>query len=208
MTLHEAEKQEGEGSLFVMNQARPVGNINMNYTTSRGTREALHLPISFIPIDVSMYGEKNAILHEPNFRRQIAAGNLVIVNPEDARDLIDNDPRAKKELNRINGLNNLSVEGEQQSDSIELDMGSDKPSTAEGEAPTGSETDPAIARFIDAIIERSNADVADEATEDLISDLDQKSTMLSADDLIHISDRSGRAEIKDWAINEFNNRGE
>ena len=191
ITIRAAE-EENDSRLFVLNRCNPLGNINMNVTSSNGEKHVITLPISPCPIDMTNWCEKNDILRTPIFRRLVAAGHIAIIETAQAADFVENDPRGQRETRRIFKAN---TEGDQflngNDGTIESTFSTAAPKTLAEEV--GAQA-PDI--FIESIVVRSKSEDAD----DLISELDSRLNTLTLNDIEYLSNHAHAPAIKAWAV--------
>lgn len=195
LTLSEALKSDSP-NLYVVNQAHKVangnhGNITMNVHSNSRT-VGVSIPHTWIPVDLTTQAPRADILAEPNFRRIVQRGAVVIVETTSAEKFMqDNDPKSYKELQRI-----LNVFSDVESD---LQANSNAPQTNELtiQVPGGvssSNVDP----FVEAIVIRAESEPAD----DLISELTARmqSEGLNSNQIQYIMDNVSSPDIKEWCV--------
>ncbi len=181
LTVSQAEKVESS-ALHVMNKATPRGNINFTITAANNQRTGMQVPITWIPIDLSNFAQKNDVLRDPNFRRLVAKGFLHIVDNDDAEKALLSD-KAIKETNRIY---DISEDLETLESNIEVPVDDQ----INAQAPAGVENP-----FIQNIILRSTS----ESAEDLISELDGRLDTFTEADVIALMDGVSSQDLKQWA---------
>lgn len=187
ITIVASERDKEDSRLFVLNRSNPAGNINFNVTDGNGGRIVITIPLTACPIDLSNYSEKESILKNPDFRRLVARGFVVLVNNEQAHKFVTEDPRGIKETRRIYGVIEEGIDSEIELGTIQDDV------TVESEAERlGLE---ASNPFIQNIILRS----VEEDSDDLISEIESKLHTLSRSDIMYIAQHANNSDLKAWA---------
>lgn len=191
LTVAQAEKLKDESRLFCLNRAE--GNLNFNITDSAGERKVITMPMTFCPIDLSNFAERPSILRNSDFRRLVAKQAILLIDNDEGEDFITNDPRGRSETAKIY---EVLVQGEDP----ELGYNDGHLDPADLAAKMGLEyANP----FINNIVVRSGSD---EDGQDLISEVDGKSHMLSTADFEYIANHSKNADLKAWASAEVEER--
>lgn len=182
LTVPQAEANK-DSRLFVLNKSEPRGNMNFNISDSSGTRLGIRVPITWIPVDLSNYGQKSDILRNHDFRRLCAKNFFHIIDPQDAEKFLEQ-PKAKAELAKILDIDNdLAPETKIPNVDKQVNAVVDE----------NKITNP----FIQNVILRSSS--ADENPEDLVAELDSKLDTLTRKDVEDLMNNTPKAEIKTWA---------
>lgn len=191
LTVAQAEKLKDESRLFCLNRAE--GNLNFNITDSAGERKVITMPMTFCPIDLSNFAERPSILRNSDFRRLVAKQAILLIDNDEGEDFITNDARGRSETAKIY---EVLVQGEDP----ELGYNDGHLDPADLAAKMGLEYGNP---FINNIVVRSGSD---EDGQDLISEVDGKSHMLSTADFEYIANHSKNADLKAWASAEVEER--
>lgn len=178
----QAEKADSS-QLFVLNKSNPRGNVNFVVVDAAQQKISVQVPVTFIPVDLSIFATKNDILRNPNFRRLIARGFVHIVSTDSAEEFLQ-DPRAQKEHNRIFDVLN---------EDNDLDFQAPVEESVNA-APPESKTE--VSQFVQNILLR----VAEEDTDDLITELETKLDTMSAADVQYLMDNTSSAALKEWCV--------
>lgn len=188
MTVGQAENHSGQ-ELYVMNNVRPSGNLNLNVTDQDGTRVTVVIPATAIPVDMSLFVGKKELLANRDFRRLHAKDSIFIVHPDDAALAIESNPRAKAELKRLLSENSVSLESTKTTDDdfVEMKLGT---SGVNREEVASKKLDP----FVVALPDR----IQSEDPADLLADLENRAHTLTVDDLEYVA-----ANVNDPAIKQF-----
>jgi len=196
ITLQAAQADTAELSLFVMNRTKPAGNINMTVTGDDGISQTVVIPTTFIPVDMSNFVSKAALLRSTVFRRLVASGSVVLVDPNNARDAIENDPRAAREAKRLVSIN-AAVNSTDDPGFIEMDSSGAVSEEKRAQATAGDEEDAGqqINPFAIGIVSRANSgdDIAD-----LICDLESHAHTLEIVDFDYIMTNVSDQTLKSW----------
>src|SRR5690606_7211706 len=196
ITLQAAQADTAELSLFVMNRTKPAGNINMTVTGDDGISQTVVIPTTFIPVDMSNFVSKAALLRSTVFRRLVASGSVVLVDPNNARDAIENDPRAAREAKRLVSIN-AAVNSTDGPGVIEMDYSGVVSEEKRSQATAGDEEDAGqqINPFAIGIVSRANSgdDIAD-----LICDLESHAHTLEIVDFDYIMTNVSDQTLKSW----------
>lgn len=178
LTLREAELIKDDSRLFVLNRANPEGNINLN-VTSDGQRIAVVIPMTFVPIDMSNFAQRQALLGNTDFRKLIAKGAVQLVDNDEAEALVTTDKRCIAETAKL--YNTVFTD-------TEVD---DANSQAQSR---GIEAENA---FIQSLLLRAGND--DEDVADLISEAEAKLHTLKKSDIEYVANHATSQEMKQWA---------
>lgn len=192
ITVQQAEKEE-DSRLFVLNRSGATGNagnVNFNVTNADGQRDVITVPIAGVPLDMSMFAEKNLILRNAAFRRLVASQYLAIVNTEEAADFVTNDPYGKSETAKV--LRMLSDSDSDLADPIDSVTIDTKKTSGDSANQGQKEPSP----FVASLLSRAEAG---EPSDDLISELDAKYHSMSQDDLAYVANNCVDAQVKAWA---------
>lgn len=181
-SIAQAEKAD-TSSLFVLNKSNPRGNVNFVVVDSGQQKISVQVPVTFIPVDLSVFSERSDVLRNPHFRRLIARGYLHIVSSDSAEKFME-DPRARKEHDRVFDV---------LTDEHEMDFQAPVEQSVNASPPeSGTE----VSTFVQNILLR----VAQEDEEDLILDLERKLDTLNKNDVQYLMDNSSSAKIKSWCV--------
>ena len=183
LTIAQAEKVEGS-SIFVLNKSNPKGNVNFVVTDMAQQKISVQVPVTFVPVDLSMFATKEDVLRNPNFRRLIARNFLHIVTSESAEEFLA-DPSATKEHNRIFDV--------LQDDSSSLEASFNAP-VSESVNATAPEAEGEVSQFVQNILLRAAAENID----DLIVELEGKLDTMSPEDVTYLLNNTSDAGLKTW----------
>jgi hypothetical protein len=188
LTVQEAERsmRDGDSMLYVMNSSNPRGNINMTIDGANGTRQTITIPITDIPVDLSIQAVKRFILESPEFRRTFARGFLKIVSSEDAENLFANDDKARQRQAKLYNTIDMAA-----STDLEIVQASGDSSVINKIPAT--QLDP----FIVNLVIRSNQ--GEEEADALIQELGARADLLSLNDLQYVVANSQNSELKEQA---------
>jgi hypothetical protein len=183
LTVPQAEAEK-DSRLFVLNKSTPTrGNINFNITDISGQRIGMRVPVTWVPLDLTNFGQKSDIIRNPDFRRMVAKNMIHIVSAASAEAFLSSS-KAEKELNRILDIN-VDLAPEEKAPSIDKQINAQVPAEVQAQASP----------FIQNIILRSNS----EPHGDLITELEGKLDTLSIQDVEMLMNNTSKAEIKTWA---------
>lgn len=194
--FHIAEKNEaGETSLFVMNRVKPEGNLNITVSDQSGQRITVTIPMTFIPVDMSLFIDRKSLLSNQDFRRLCASGGAVIIDPDDARAAIEEHPGAKKELQRILMANRAGADFSNQTEEyVDMEGGGNVAARRQAQKEPVAEASP----FVVQLVFRSKEGTED--VQDLISDLEQRSHSLELNDLEYILQHAENETLKQYVV--------
>lgn len=178
LTVAQSEKSE-DTQLFVINKSNPAGNVNFVVSDSNNNRTAVQVPITFIPMDLTLFAKKNDVLGDPNFRKLVARGFLHIVDTEDAEKFLET-PKAKEELNKVLGV----INNEDDAFQPPVDQ------SVNAEAPEKEN----VSQFAKNILLRTQ----EEDVANLISELESKIHTLTINDIQYIMDNTANNQLKTW----------
>lgn len=99
MTLDQCA-QHKSGSVYILNLTKPAGQVMMEVHDGLGGKDVMVLAPTWIPIDVTMFSTKEAILKSPKFREYVMAGLLAIIDPKEAEAILKR-PDAASEQERV-----------------------------------------------------------------------------------------------------------
>lgn len=192
LTIRQAETNN-DSRLYVINQANPRGNINITITGTGGERHTLHIPVTFIPVDLSNQAEKELILKNPNFRRIHAKGLIAIVDGDDAEKFLQR-PEIAREFARIYGDHALlpNAAGHVDISTVQDTLTPGEQATVEDRALASG-----ISPFVVNMIGRAESG---ESPADLIADLDAQLTTLDIASVRFLADNTTVPQIKEWAV--------
>lgn len=178
LTLREAELIKDDSRLFVLNRANPEGNINLN-VTSDGQRIAIVIPMTFVPIDMSNFAQRQALLNNTDFRKLIAKGAVQLVDNDEAHKLVTTDARCIKETaNLYNSVFTDTEVGDANDQAQNIGLEAKNP-------------------FIQSLLLRAGND--DEDVADLISEAEAKMHTLTKSDIEYVANNATSQEMKQWA---------
>jgi hypothetical protein len=188
LTVQDAERalRDGDTMLYVLNTSNPRGNINMTIDGANGSRQTITIPITDIPVDLSVQSVKRFILESPEFRRTYARGFIKIVDSNEAESLFANDEKARQRQAKL--YNSIDMSG---STDVEIMQAQDN-KEAINKMPA-TQLDP----FIVNLVIRSNN--GDEEADTLIQELGARVDLLSLNDLQYIVSNSQSSELKETA---------
>lgn len=84
--------------LFVINTtSKPFGNVCINVIGETGKSEAIFIPNTRLPIDITTEVHASVILRSAEFRRMIKTGKLAIVSNESVMKYMASNPHARTE---------------------------------------------------------------------------------------------------------------
>ena len=192
LLLRDAELTiDKDSSLYVMNRTNEPGAINMTCTDRNGVRIPVVIPNTFIPIDMSNFVPKENLLRDSSFRKLVQSGAVIIVHSEDAENAIKNNPRAKKEQDRIYAVN-ADLQDDVGSGGEFVEIGTERNREPERVITENDN----IAPFALGVVERSK-DSGDDV-QDILSDIESRAYSLTANDLDYITNNVSSVEIKDF----------
>lgn len=181
LTVSQSEKDQGS-QLYVLNKSNPRGNVNFVVVDNAQQKISVQVPVTFIPVDLSVFGTKDDILRNPNFRRLIARGFLHIISTESAEEFLQ-DERAQKEHNRIFDV--------LQDDN---DLSFNAPVEEQVNAAPPESEDKEVSQFVQNILLRAG----EENVGDLITELEAKLDTMSMGDVQYLMDNTSSSELKGW----------
>lgn len=194
LTVSQAEALKDDSRLYVLNRTdNPVGNINITVVGDDGQKTTVVVFATFIPMDMSNYISKGALLRAPEFRKLVANKIIVLVDADEAEALIENSPRAKREQKRILSTSGFEFDGDDTHVEVDLNTRETKPNAPEQN----------VQPFVLAIIDREN----NEDAGDLLVELDSRSGNLTIDDVSYLMANTKQPTIKTWSadmIRELN----
>lgn len=195
-TVAQALAATNDIHLFVMNIKRPKGNINMTVKGDDGMQQGVVIPDTFIPVDMSLFINRENLLNNQHFRRLIARGDaVVLVTTEDAQKAIATTPSAEKELKRLLSENSTYVAEEETSDFITMKASDSTPN------PQGlEETIPNLNRFAMGIVQQAAEGVD---TGDLLLDIERSLDDLTLNDLEYICAKVEDPALKQWIVDKI-----
>jgi hypothetical protein len=173
-------EESSSSSVYVFNHSKPRGNINFVVTDAAGRNIGVQIPVTFIPVDLSMYCVKSDLLRTPNFRRLATMGVFDIIESSSAEAMLK-DPKARAEFNRIHDViaRDEAVFQAPVSDSINAE-------------PPKSENE--ISTFIQNMVLRATS----EPLEGLISELEGKLDTFSVKDIEYLQENTANVALKEW----------
>lgn len=191
ISIRDAEVSD-DSRLFVLNRSNPAANVNFNITDSAGARQVITVPVTSAPVDLANFAEKVSVLRDPTFRRLVAKGLFKLVEPNQAQEFIDTDPRGIAETKRI-----YEVIEEGNDPILGVDVAGDESHARSLSEKLGVQSENP---FVENIVGRSKGE---EDPADLISEIDGKLHTLSLADLEYISKHAGHADIKSYAAEQL-----
>lgn len=180
-TVNQAEKADSS-QIFVLNKSNPRGNVNFVVVDNAQQKISVQVPVTFVPVDLSVFSTKEDVLRNPNFRRLIARGFLHIISTESAEEFLK-DERAAKEHNRIFDVLQEDVDLEFQAP-VEDQINAAPPETKDAQ----------VNQFVQNILLRA----ASENDDDLITELESKLDTLTLTDVNYLMDNTSSATLKAW----------
>jgi hypothetical protein len=87
-------------SVWVLNSARPVGNLHISVPNGMGQNLTVSVLVSWVPQDLTTQATKASVLSSPVFRRMLAKKMLTIISEESAMALLS-EPDAAAEQARL-----------------------------------------------------------------------------------------------------------
>lgn len=103
MTISQVE-QEKSSSVWVINTSSKdhsgKGIINLTIVEGNGSPSVVRIPVTDIPVDLTLQATKSALMMSPNFRRIVASRIVALVSDDEAIKLLDND-QARAEQRRL-----------------------------------------------------------------------------------------------------------
>lgn len=190
LTIPQAEKAD-DSCLYVLNRTKPRGNINLVISNNHGTRDAVRVPISRVPLDLTTQAVKQNILQSPEFRRSVAKGTIVIISTDSAEELFLNDSAAQKEREEMFDsiqVSGVSVEDAQSApemslaDQVALETGG----AAVNESTSGVEIDPFFVNLIMRAQPESLESNSGDTLEGIIQEMNSRADMLDEPTLNYI----------------------
>jgi hypothetical protein len=178
-TVTEAENASSS-SVFVLNRSNPRGNINFVVTDAAGRNIGVQIPVTFIPVDLSMFCVKSDLLRTPTFRRLSVMGAFDIIESSSAEKMLK-DPKARAEFNRIN-------------DVLARDDSMFQATVAESINAEPPKSENTISTFIQNLVLR----VSSEPLGPLISELEGKLDTFSVQDIKYLQENTSNSELKAW----------
>lgn len=196
MTVMEA-LADNSPHLYIMNRVAEdpklvAGNINLNVKSDDGGMTVIVIPATFIPVDMSLFISKENLLKNQAFRRLDAANKISIINPEDAQNAIESNPRAKKEVLRILNINSAHG-GRTAGDGPEM---IEMRPTKNGAGDTDLAPLQNINPFAIGIVQRSKTD----DVADLMADIESRAHTLEVSDLEYIASNVEDATLKQFIV--------
>lgn len=163
LSLRELEEQE-DGSLFVLNNTEPRGEIIFNVTMGKGRDYTVVVPDTWIPFDLSSQARKSEIIDSPDFRRAITKRYIVVVSTKSADKFMRNNEYAEAELERVYnkaGGQNTIAENSDRNPNTKQTNKIDAIKQAASGVPAEQAVDTAISGAVIQIIARSNSEGED-----------------------------------------------
>jgi len=87
ISIGESEKDESS-SVWVLNSSDPKGNINFSVSDGMGGQVVIHLPVTWIPMDLTTQATKATILASPRFRNLLAQKMIQLVSAQYAESVM------------------------------------------------------------------------------------------------------------------------
>lgn len=210
ITLSEAEKQLKESlSLYLINNHKPAIQINLNYTRTNGKTDVVAIPKTQIPLDMSVLSDVRSLIEDPQFRKLIARGSLVLVDTKQSEELIASNPHARKELNRVLSLNNVEgFDDTSEDDDIEIGIDASGLESKDVVDPDGNVDYTAlnVSPQVETALIRCEASEEDESSEDILADMQMREDDLEDRDLHALVRYAKRGLLKEWASGVLNER--
>lgn len=103
ITISQLE-QSSTSSVWVLNtsggKGQGKGIVNITIIEGNGRPTVVRIPVTFIPMDLTMQATKTALTMSPDFRRLCASRVITLISEDDATKALDND-KARTEQNRL-----------------------------------------------------------------------------------------------------------
>lgn len=189
LTIPQAEQKmrEGDSMLYVLNTSNPRGNINMTIDSGNGSRQTITVPITDIPVDLSIQAVKRFILESPEFRRTHARGFVKIVDSAASEQLFATNEKARtKQAKLYQSLDLVPMSD------MEI-VQSTASEEVKNKMPVGNQVDP----FVANLVLRSSAGQEDPDT--LVQELSARTDIITVPDLQYIVSNSQLSELKEAA---------
>jgi len=100
VSLRTIENDNKVTSIWAINNTNPRGVINISMPDGLGGTTIMTIPITWIPVDLTTQATKESLLKSPSFRRLVTAGNIGLIDEEQADEIMSSDG-AKEEATRV-----------------------------------------------------------------------------------------------------------
>lgn len=122
ISIAQAESNSSS-SLWVLNttdrKGASKGVFLFTVANGQGRQVTVRVPCTISPVDLSTQATKASILTEPEFRKAITAGVLVILSQEEV-DAMFNDSNVREEYARVTGANEF-VDNDNKTEAVQSD---------------------------------------------------------------------------------------
>jgi hypothetical protein len=180
MSIRDLENAKSS-SLWVLNNSggnkKMMGIINISVREGNGQLNTVRIPVTSIPVDLSIQATKDAILSNPQFRRVIMGKMLIAISDEQAESLLDND-QAREEQQRL------------------YSMGYDGPAELPEASPEFKSALNADTGNISGLALNLAHSNTPETEDQLVATLRNNQKALSSEDLSYIVNTSGLPKVK------------
>jgi hypothetical protein len=100
VSLKTIENDSKATSIWAINNTNPRGIINISMPDGLGGTTIMTIPITWIPVDLTTQATKESLLKSPSFRRLVTAGNIGLIDEEQAEEIMTSEG-AKDEATRV-----------------------------------------------------------------------------------------------------------
>lgn len=173
--------------MWVVNKSNPRGNINIQVNNGMGGVQVVGIPVTWIPIDVSMLAPRSSVLQNANFRRLVGAGFIQIVDSDSAEAFMQQ-TEAREEQRRISRIDGGAPVGDIKDEVVVEDN-------------ANSEED-MLSSVVQGVL--SQDDLTESA---VISVLRGQADILTEQDLRYLMQHHEMAGVKEWAAAQLAERG-
>lgn len=167
-----------------------LGNIMFSVTGDDARPTSLVVPVTFIPIDLSVQAPVDNLIRSTHFRAAISQGRLAIINPSCLNEFFQH-PVAANEYRRINDGDWTPIGG----DGLSLDQAgeADRISDMQLQGTEGDTVKPEVRAIIDSSLA---GDASDQVQAAILNQADT----LTAEDLQFIADSVTDTNVKELCI--------
>lgn len=102
-TMQTAAKDKESTALYVVNRSNPRGNIFLTVKDGSGNAIPVTIPVTPMPVDMTTQVPRRVLLENPVFRRLILGNHALLINEEDAEEIIST-PEGQLEMARVFNL--------------------------------------------------------------------------------------------------------
>lgn len=181
ITIHELEASS-QSTVFVINNAKPKGNINLTVADGMGRQRNVRVPISWIPVDLTMQITRKSLLEDPQFRTLVAKRVILIIDNDAAREFLKN-PDAAEEYARLYAVGPIAEVGAAD-ESAEIEN---------AKALVDGSIDPFV---MNILVQR------DMSEDDVLRELRNREDDLTKKDFQYIAQNSLHDKVKTWAAEQ------